>query len=89
MSKPRTGIPGGGSKLSGVVNESAWGESKATERYGGTTQTFPPPENNQNKPQKLGDANNQQGNYYDNDTRNDWRRGNGMKPNWDPGHKGK
>jgi hypothetical protein len=32
-SKPRTGIPGV-SGLSKVVNETAWGEQKATERFG-------------------------------------------------------
>jgi hypothetical protein len=88
MTKPRTGIPGH-PELRGVVNRSAWGEVKATERYGGGTKTFPPEDLNANKPQKLGDASNQQGNYYDDDVRNDWRRGNGMKPNWDPGFKGK
>jgi hypothetical protein len=46
---------------------------------------------NQNKPQKLGDANNQQGNYYDNDTRNDWRRAAGgtaeNRPNYVGGYR--
>jgi hypothetical protein len=85
--KCRTGIPGVPG-LSKVVSESAWGEAKATERYGGTTRTFAPPED-RHAPQKLGDANNLQGKNYSNMTPNDWRRGNGMKPNFHPGYKGK
>src|SRR5262249_61361542 len=50
--KCRTGIPGVPG-LSKVVNKSAWGESKATERYGGTTRAvFPPPQ--KKTPQRLG-----------------------------------
>jgi hypothetical protein len=71
------------------VNESAYGEAQATKRYGYGTQ-HPDLGNgsgNQNKPQKLGDANNQQGNYYDNDVRNSWLRGAGEsatgKPHFD------
>src|SRR5262245_3100335 len=47
--KCRTGIPGVPG-LGKVVNQTAWGEQTATERYGGTTQTFPPPKN-QSMPQ--------------------------------------
>jgi len=77
VDKTRTGIPGH-SGLGKVVNESAWGESKATERYGGTTRTFPPPEV-QNKPQRLGDKNNLQDlPKYDNIVpSNSWLRGGG------------
>jgi hypothetical protein len=78
MTKPRTGIPGV-SGLSKVVNASAWGEATATERYGGTTRTFPSPEI-ANKPQKLGDPNNLQGPKYDNIVdSNSWLRGGGSK----------
>ena len=85
-SKPRTGIPGV-SGLGKVVNASAWGEATATERYGGTTQTFPSPPV-ANKPQKLGDSNNLQGPKYDNIVPSDsWLRGGGGsaegKPNFD------
>jgi len=41
--KYRTGIPGVPG-LSKVTNASEWGERTATERYGGTTRTFPAPE---------------------------------------------
>jgi len=41
VDKTRSGIPGSG--LGPVVNRFAWGEAKATERYGGTTRTFPAP----------------------------------------------
>jgi len=87
MSKPRTGIPGTG--LGKVVNESAWGKQTATKRYEYGTQhpdMGPVPSN---KPQKLGDANNQQGNYYDNDCRPSWKTGAGEtsenKPGYVPG----
>ena len=85
--KARTGIPGGGPKLSRVVNESAFGAAKATERYGYGTQTFGPPPV-QNKPQKLGDANNLQDKGYDNIVPDSsWLRGGGGsaegKPNFD------
>ena len=83
MAKTRTGIPGV-TGLGKVVNEAAWGESKATERYGGGTRTFPPPKD-QSHPQRLGDSNNLQGPGYSNDHPNDWVRGNGMKPNFDRG----
>jgi hypothetical protein len=83
--KPRTGIPGV-KGLGSVVNRSAWGEAAATKRYGGTTRTFPPPPD-RSAPQELGDQNNLRGPL--NDVANDWRRGNGMKPNFDysPGGK--
>ena len=51
-----------------------WGRDKARERYGALRD----PDmrvSEQCYPQKLGDPNNLQGNYYDNDVRNDWRRG--------------
>jgi len=77
--------------MKGVHNVSAWGESKATERYGGDTRTFPPEDLNANKPQKLGDPSNQQGNHYDNDVRDSWLRGAGEsaegKPNFTPGYR--
>ena len=90
MTKPRTGIPDVPG-LSKVVNKSAWGESKATERYGGTTRTFPPPED-KHAPQAREDKH---GPNYDNDVSADsWLRGGGAKgaegnPNFDPGYKGK
>ena len=93
MTKPRTGIPGV-SGLGKVVNASAWGESKATERYGGTTRIFPPPEI-ANKPQRLGDPSNLQGPKYDNIVPSDsWVRSGGSKqaegkPGYVPGYKGK
>jgi len=82
----RTGIPGH-PKLSKVVSEASWGESKATERYGGPTKTFPAPPV-QNKPQRLGDPNNLQDKNYDNIVPSDsWLRGGGGsaegKPNFD------
>jgi hypothetical protein len=74
--KCRTGIPGVPG-LSKVVSESAWGEAKATERYGGTTRTFAPPKD-VHAPQKLGDANNLQGPGYDNSVPvSSWLRGGG------------
>jgi hypothetical protein len=85
--KCRTGIPGVAG-LSKVVNSNAWGDAKANERYGGGTKTFPPPED-RHAPQKLGDSNNLQAPGYANIHRNDWVRGNGMKPNFQSGHKGK
>jgi len=92
MTKPRTGIPGVPG-LSKVVNRSAWGEQKATERYGGTTKTFPSPEI-ANKPQRLGDPNNLQDlPRYDNIVpSNSWLRGGGKsqaegKPGFDHSRK--
>ena|SRR5262249_25999268 len=90
--KYRTGIPGH-SDLGKVVNESAWGEAAATRRYGGGTRhpKMGSGDFNENKPQKLGDASNQQGNFYDNDVRNSWLRGAGEsaegKPNFTPGYR--
>src|SRR6516162_5669310 len=86
-SKPNPGA------LKSVVSESAHGEAQATARYGYGTQhpDMGHGDYNQNKPQKLGDANNQQGNYYDNDTRNDWRRAAGgtaeNRPNYVGGYR--
>src|SRR5262245_32654979 len=85
--KCRTGIPGVAG-LGKVVNSNAWGDAKATERYGGGTKTFAPPKD-VHAPQKLGDGNNLQGPNYRNMTSNDWRRGNGMKPTFVPGYHGK
>jgi hypothetical protein len=73
MTKPRTGIPGI-TGLSKVVNQSAWGESKALERtkdYGGLKQvdTRPP---DQSGPQFRQDG---QGRDYLNIHPNDWVRG--------------
>jgi hypothetical protein len=78
VDKTRTGIPGAGQGLGKVVNESAWGESKATERYGGSTRTFPaPPE--RSLPQDCGDSwgTNTQGPRSVIDP-SDWRRGGGQ-----------
>jgi hypothetical protein len=83
MTKPRTGIPGH-PELRGVVDRSAWGEAKATERYGGGTRTFPPPSDRPQKPQAPEDKH---GPAYDNDT-SGWVRAPGesaeSKPNFDP-----
>src|SRR5262249_7082275 len=69
-------------------NRSAWGESKATERYGGTTRTFPPPKDTHG-PQARED---QHGPNYDNDTPNNWLRGANQdattNPNFDKGKRG-
>ena len=85
--KARTHIDGVGR----VSNTSAWGEAKATERYGGTTRTFPAPPDDC-YPQKLGDRNNLQDSpRYQNDTPNNWLRGAGEsaegKPNYVPGYR--
>jgi len=91
--KCRTGIPDAPG-LGKVVNRNAWGEAKATERYGGTTRTFPPPED-RHAPQKLGDRNNLQGPGYQNIVPSDsWLRGGGAKqaegkPGYVPGYKGR
>jgi hypothetical protein len=81
--KPRTGIPGVPG-LSKVVNKNAWGDAKATERYGGGTKTFPPPKD-QSAPQFKEDA---QGPNYRNEVPVDsWLRGANedatTKPNFD------
>jgi hypothetical protein len=71
-----------------VENESLWGNKTAYERYGKPEflHGAPNPED-RHRPQRLGDDNNLQGNYYDNDVRNNWRRGAGEsaegKPNFD------
>jgi hypothetical protein len=87
--KARDTIPGSG--LGRVFNQEAWGAAKAVERYGGGTQTpnMEPPD--RNAPQRLGDSNNLQGPNYQNDTPNNWLRGNSAenKPNFDSGYKGK
>jgi hypothetical protein len=81
MAKPRTGIPDAPG-LSKVVNRSAWGEQKATERYGGGTRTFPPPSD---QPQKPQDPVNKHGPQYDNDVANNWLRGAGQSAEGKPG----
>src|SRR5262245_38283143 len=90
VNKTRTGIPGV-KGLERVTNASEWGERTATQRYGGDTRTFPAEDLNANKPQKLGDKYNLQGNNYDNDVRNNWLRGAGEsaegKPNFTPGYR--
>jgi len=92
VDKTRTGIPGGGSKLAGVLNQSAWGEKAAVDRgYCQGTRTFPPPEQ-ANKPQRAGEPNNLQDKGYDNDVpENSWLRGGGEsaegKPNYVGGYR--
>jgi hypothetical protein len=87
----RTGIPDAPG-LGKVVNERAWGEQTATQRYGGSTKTFPaPPE--RSLPQGCGDSwgTNKQGPRSVIDP-NDWRRGGGggeSRPGYVPGYKGK
>jgi hypothetical protein len=89
VDKTRSHIAGVGR----VANESAWGEQKATDRYGGDTRhpDMGHGSGNQNKPQKAGDPNNLQGNYYDNDCRNDWKRAAGgtaeNRPNYVGGYR--
>src|SRR5262245_14031360 len=63
------------SSMSGLKAEETekWGRQTARERYGALRDpNMKAPEDCY--PQKLGDPNNLQGNYYDNDVRNDWRR---------------
>jgi hypothetical protein len=78
--------------LKSVVNESAHGEAMATKRYGYGTQHPDMGPVHSNKPQRLGDPNNLQGNYYDNDCRNDWKRAAGEtsehSPSFVPGYRG-
>jgi len=93
MTKPRTGISGH-PKLSGVMNESAWGVAKAEARYGKSDypmgRSTPSPEI-KNKPQHP--ENRQDLPRYDNIHRDDWIRGKGEsaegKPNFHPGVHGK
>ena len=88
MTKPRDTYTAGIKAL----NETAWGAAKAVSRYGDSKYYMgrgaPAPED-RHAPQRLGDSNNLQGPGYRNDTPNDWRRGNGMKPNFQPGVHGK
>src|SRR5262245_18162394 len=73
-----------------VEEKSKWGNATAYERYG-KPQYFngAPAPKDQHGPQRLGDPNNLQGNYYSNDCRNDWRRGANedatTKPGFDKG----
>jgi hypothetical protein len=87
VDKTRTGIPGSG--LGPVVNRSAWSEKTATERYGGSTKTFPAPKD-ACYPQRLGDDNNLQGPRSLIDP-SDWRRGGGgtaeNRPGYVPGYR--
>jgi K+-transporting ATPase c subunit len=75
-----------------VEETEKWGSRTAYERFGKPQYLHgaPRPED-RSGPQKLGDSNNLQGNRYDNDVRNDWRRGAGEsaegKPGFDRGRK--
>lgn len=89
--KCRTGIPDAGSKLKNVVNESAYGAAKATERYGYGTQTFPAPPS-QTFPQFKQDQCVDR--TYNTVPVNSWLRGGGSKqaegkPNFHRGYRGK
>src|SRR5262249_21666876 len=93
VDKTRTGIAGVPG-LGKVVNETAWGESKALERtrdYGGTgTRTYQPPAD-RSYPQ---DPEARRGKDWADDVpENSWLRGGGKGgegyPNFQPGYKGK
>jgi len=66
-----------------------WGRDTARARYGSLQyeDKGAPSPPIANKPQHR--ENRQDLPKYDNMTANDWRRGNGMKPNFHPGYKGK
>ena len=85
--KARSNIPGSG--LGRVYNSDAWGEQKATERYGGGTKTYQPPAD-QSAPQFRQD---QCADKTYNDHKNDWVRGANQdatkRPGYVPGYKGK
>src|SRR5262249_42692624 len=87
VDKCRTGIPGSG--LGPVVNRTAWGETKAVERYGVPRSPNMIPED-ACYPQKLGDPNNLQGPRSGIDP-SDWRRGGGQggesRPGYVPGYR--
>jgi hypothetical protein len=75
-----------------VQETEKWGRETARSRYGKLEQPdMRPPD--AHRPQKLGDASNLQGNFYDNNVRNDWRRGAGESaegmPNFQRGYRGK
>jgi hypothetical protein len=59
-----------------VEETEKWGRDTARSRYGEARSPDMKAED-RHAPQKLGDANNLQGNYYSNNVRNDWRRGSG------------
>jgi hypothetical protein len=61
--------------LGKIQNSAAWGESMASQRYGGGTRVPKQTYVHDNKPQKLGDPNNLQGPDYDNDTKEAWLHG--------------
>jgi hypothetical protein len=65
-----------------ALSKDKWGANKAVERYGALRQPDMRPKD-VSGPQRLGDPNNLHGPGYHNDTANDWRRGNGMNPNFD------
>lgn|SRR5262249_17505475 len=87
VDKTRSHIAGVGR----VANESAWGEQKATDRYGGSTRTFPAPPD-YSKPQDCGDSwgTNEQG-PRSLISPDDWRRGGGQggesRPNYVGGYR--
>jgi len=68
-----------------VQETEKWGRSTARERYGAPRSPDTKAED-RHAPQKLGDANNLQGNYYSNNVRNDWRRGGGESAEGKPGY---
>ena len=80
--KARTHLDGVGR----VSNESAWGEQKATDRYGGGTRTYGPQNEDASFPQKLGDRNNLPRSTNYNDTPNNWLRGAGESAEQKPGY---
>ena len=70
-SSPKTGA------LRGVVNREAWGESQATQRYGGKTETFKAPKD-QHEPESP--ENKQDNPTYHNDVPSgSWLRGGGKQ----------
>jgi hypothetical protein len=72
------------SGMKGVVETSKWGADKARERYGKLDQPDMRPKD-MSAPQRLGDPNNLRGPGWKDDVAKDWRRGYGMKPNFDKG----
>lgn len=80
------------SGMKGIVEAQKWGRQTARERYSDLKQPDMRPAD-AHRPQRLGDPDNLQGNFYDNNVRNDWRRGTGEsaegKPNFVPGYRGK
>jgi hypothetical protein len=77
-------------KMSGlkVENTAVWGGKTAVERYGRLEQKDMRPAE-RSEPQKLGDKNNLRGPGWQDDVAKDWRRGYGMKPNFDKGSRKK